>query len=139
MSAVTAGGDAARRSHAPSNGKNTGAVALRLPNPRYLGPMRIFSGSIAVRPSGRRGVSSAAGVVVGLIALLRLYILVLETFLWDKPAGLGAFGQTQTATACKVLAAKQEFDNGYLAAGWLWGLSPGAEDRSVRVFSCAAY
>ena len=78
-------------------------------------------------------------MVVDLIALLRLYVLVLEMFVWDKPAGLRAFGQTQTATACKVLAAKQELDNGYLAAGLLWGLSPGAEDRSVRVFSCAAY
>jgi putative membrane protein len=31
-------------------------------------------------------------LLVGLIAVLHVYILVLEMFLWDKPAGLKAFG-----------------------------------------------
>ena len=39
-------------------------------------------------------------------------------FLWDKPAGLRAFGQTQeAATATKVLASSQGLYNGFLAAG----------------------
>ncbi|WP_413815120.1 DUF1304 family protein, partial [Desulfosarcina sp.] len=41
--------------------------------------------------------STIANIVVGLIALVHVYILVLEMFLWDKPAGLRAFGQTQEA------------------------------------------
>lgn len=47
-----------------------------------------------------------ASIVIGLIALLHVYILVLEMFLWDKPFGLRAFGQTkEAATASKALAA----------------------------------
>ena len=37
--------------------------------------------------------STAANVVVGLIALVHVYIMILEMFLWDKPYGLRAFGQ----------------------------------------------
>ena len=55
---------------------------------------------------------------VGLIALLHVYFLVLEMFLWDKPAGLRAFRMTQEqAAASKVLAANQGLYNGFLAAG----------------------
>jgi putative membrane protein len=80
-------------------------------------------------------VSTIANIVVGLIALLHVYILVLEMFLWDKPAGLRAFGQTQeAATATKVLASSQGLYNGFLAAGLFWGLSLGAVDTGVKVF-----
>lgn len=79
--------------------------------------------------------SLIANIVVGLIALLHVYILVLEMFLWDKPAGLRAFGQTQeAATATKVLAANQGLYNGFLAAGLFWGLSLGAGGLGVKVF-----
>ncbi len=79
--------------------------------------------------------SNIANVVVGLIALLHVHILVLEMFLWDKPAGLRAFGQTQAAaTASKVLAANQGLYNGFLAAGLFWGLSLGAGGTSIKVF-----
>lgn len=79
--------------------------------------------------------STAANIVVALIALVHVYILVLEMFLWDKPAGLRAFGQTQAAaTASKVLAANQGLYNGFLAAGLFWGLSLGAAGTSVKVF-----
>ena len=37
----------------------------------------------------------AANAVVAIVALLHVYILVLEMFLWDKPAGLRAFGLGQ--------------------------------------------
>ena len=67
--------------------------------------------------------SLAANAVVALIGLLHVYILVLEMFLWDKPAGRRAFGMTQEmATATKTLAANQGLYNGFLAAGLLWGL-----------------
>jgi putative membrane protein len=79
--------------------------------------------------------SNLANVVVGLIALLHVYFLVLEMFLWDKPAGLRAFGQTrEAAAASKVLAANQGLYNGFLAAGLFWGLSLGASGTSVKVF-----
>ena len=79
--------------------------------------------------------SIIADVVVGLVALIHVYILVLEMFLWDKPAGLRAFGQTKEAAASsKVLAANQGLYNGFLAAGLLWGLALGANGTSVKVF-----
>jgi len=77
----------------------------------------------------------AAGIVVALVAALHLYFLVLEMFLWDKPAGLRAFGQTlEAATASKVLAANQGLYNGFLAAGLLWGLLLGPDGFGVKVF-----
>ena len=82
--------------------------------------------------------STAANIVVALVALIHVYILVLEMFLWDKPAGLRAFGQTlQAATASKVLAANQGLYNGFLAAGLLWGLTLGAAGTGVKVFFLA--
>jgi putative membrane protein len=66
--------------------------------------------------------NTAANIVVALVGLLHVYILVLEMFLWDKPAGLRAFGQSkQAAAATKVLAANQGLYNGFLAAGLFWG------------------
>ena len=76
-----------------------------------------------------------ANVVVGLVALLHVYFLVLEMFLRDKPAGLRAFGQTkEAATASKVLAANQGLYNGFLAAGLFWGLTLGAGGTGIKVF-----
>lgn len=82
--------------------------------------------------------STLASVVVALVALVHVYILVLEMFLWDKPAGLRAFGQTrEAAAASKVLAANQGLYNGFLAAGLFWGLALGANGTSVKVFFLA--
>jgi putative membrane protein len=65
----------------------------------------------------------AANTVVAIVALLHLYFMVLEMFLWDQPAGLRAFGHTaEAAQASKVLAANQGLYNGFLAAGLAWGL-----------------
>lgn len=76
-----------------------------------------------------------ADAMVALIALLHVYILVLEMFLWDKPAGLRAFRQKQEfATATKVLAANQGLYNGFLAAGLFWGLWLGPAGFGVKVF-----
>lgn len=77
----------------------------------------------------------AANGVVALVALIHLYILVLEMFLWTKPTGLRAFGLTpEKAADSKVLAANQGLYNGFLAAGLLWGLSLGAAGTGVKVF-----
>jgi putative membrane protein len=79
--------------------------------------------------------SILANIVVALIAVLHVYILVLEMFLWDKPVGLRAFGQTQAAaTASKVLAANQGLYNGFLAAGLFWGLLLGNEGHAIKLF-----
>ena len=79
--------------------------------------------------------SLIANVVVGLVGLMHVYILVLEMFLWEKPAGLRAFGQTPaSAAATKVLAANQGLYNGFLAAGLFWGLYLGPEGFGVKVF-----
>ena len=76
-----------------------------------------------------------ANIVIGAIALLHLCILVLEMFLWEKPAGLRAFGLTrEAARSTRVLAANQGLYNGFLAAGLLWGLSLGDDGTSVKVF-----
>ena len=76
-----------------------------------------------------------ANIVIGVVALLHVYFLVLEMFLWDKPAGLRAFGQTlEAAKASKVLAANQGLYNGFLAAGLLWGLMLGPSGTSVKAF-----
>ncbi len=64
----------------------------------------------------------AAHAVAALIALLHIYILILEMFLWDKPAGLKAFRNTpERAADTKVMAANQGLYNGFLAAGLLLG------------------
>lgn len=64
-----------------------------------------------------------ATILVALVALLHLYILVLEMFLWTGPRGQKAFGLTpEFALATKALAANQGLYNGFLAAGLIWGL-----------------
>jgi putative membrane protein len=79
--------------------------------------------------------STAANVVIALIALLHVYILVLEMFLWDKPKGLRAFNMTpEKAQATKVLAANQGLYNGFLAAGLIWGLALGPDGTGVKTF-----
>lgn len=77
----------------------------------------------------------AANIVIALVALLHVYFLVLEMFLWDKPLGLRVFRQTkEAATASKVLAANQGLYNGFLAAGLFWGLSLGDAGTSIKIF-----
>ena len=80
----------------------------------------------------------AADLVVALVALLHVWFLVLEMFLWDKPLGLKTFRHSAAeAAASNVLAANQGLYNGFLAAGLLWGLSMGAAGTSVKVFFLA--
>jgi putative membrane protein len=77
----------------------------------------------------------AASIIIALVALLHLYFLVLEMFLWDKPAGLKAFRLTpEQAASTKVLAANQGLYNGFLAAGLIWGLSLGDAGAHIQVF-----
>jgi len=76
-----------------------------------------------------------ADVLVGLVALLHLYFLVLEMFLWTKPIGLKVFRNTpEKAQTTKVLAANQGLYNGFLVAGLVWGLTLGAAGLDIKVF-----
>ena len=75
-------------------------------------------------------------VLVGLVAALHAYFLVLEMFLWTTPRTRAAFGTTaEFAEASKPLAANQGLYNGFLAAGLVYGMI--AEDPvgfAMRVF-----
>lgn len=62
-------------------------------------------------------------ILIGLIAILHVYILILEMFLWDKPTGLKAFGNNlEKAKLTKIMAQNQGLYNGFLAAGLFWAL-----------------
>ncbi|MFI5374360.1 MAG: DUF1304 domain-containing protein [Candidatus Rokuibacteriota bacterium] len=77
----------------------------------------------------------AANVLVALVALVHLYFLVLEMFLWNTPKGRRTFGLTpEFAAASRTLAANQGLYNGFLAAGLGWGLALGADGVGVQVF-----
>lgn len=67
--------------------------------------------------------SLIAPILVALVALLHIYIMILEMFLWTGPRGQKAFGLTpEFALATKSLAANQGLYNGFLAAGLIWSL-----------------
>ncbi|MET9698866.1 DUF1304 domain-containing protein [Streptomyces sp. NPDC006529] len=66
---------------------------------------------------------TTAQVLVGLVALLHTYILVLEMFLWERAPGRSLSGfDAAMAKATAPLAANQGLYNGFLAAGLVWGL-----------------
>ena len=72
-------------------------------------------------------------VLVALVALIHVYILVLEMFLWTTPRGQRAFGLTpEFAQQTRVLGLNQGLYNGFLAAGLAWGLI--ADDLGAKVF-----
>lgn len=65
-----------------------------------------------------------ANILIGIVAALHTYFLVLEMFLWTKPLGLKTFRQSQQkADDSAVLAANKGLYNGFLAAGLIWGLT----------------
>ena len=77
-------------------------------------------------------------VLVGLVAVLHLYFLVLEMFLWTRPLGMKTFRNTpEKAQTTRVLAANQGLYNGFLAAGLFWGLWLGADGFGVKAFFLA--
>lgn len=75
-------------------------------------------------------------VLATLLALLHVYILVLEMFFWNKPLGLKTFNLTQElADATVTLAANQGLYNGFLSAGLFWGLF--TSNRLFKIFFLA--
>jgi putative membrane protein len=74
-------------------------------------------------------------ILTGVVALIHVYILILEMFLWDKPQGMKAFGTTAAfAAESKTLAANQGLYNGFLAAGLIWGIWLGEAGDPIKVF-----
>ena len=64
-----------------------------------------------------------AQLMIAAIALLHVYILILEMFYWDKAVGMRAFGHNaEKAKITKVNAQNQGLYNGFLAAGLFWSL-----------------
>ena len=116
-----------------------------------VGPWQALLETLILECKKRRGVATTmpfqpleraimkkiATALTVLVALEHIYILVLEMFLWTKPAGLRAFGLTpEFAQQTAVLAANQGLYNGFLAAGLI--LEPHAttgRHPSSRVFS----
>jgi putative membrane protein len=75
--------------------------------------------------------------LVVLVALLPLYFLVLEMFLWTRPLGLKTFRNTPgKAEATRVLAANQGLYNGFLAAGLLYGVATGSREFCLFFLAC---
>ncbi|MGZ3694176.1 MAG: DUF1304 domain-containing protein [Bdellovibrionota bacterium] len=62
-------------------------------------------------------------ILIALVALLHAYFLLLEMFLWTKPAGRRAFGLSAAEAASTAkLAANQGLYNGFLVGGLVWAL-----------------
>jgi len=81
--------------------------------------------------------STVAIALVVLVALLHLYFLVLEMFLWTRPPGLKTFRNTpEKAAITRVLAANQGLYNGFLAAGLLYGAATGSREFVLFFLAC---
>ncbi|MES1242375.1 MAG: DUF1304 domain-containing protein [Acidobacteriota bacterium] len=77
----------------------------------------------------------AAQVAVLVVALLHLYFLALEMFLWNKPLGRKIFRLTpEFAQQSAGLAANQGLYNGFLAAGLVWSVVAGAMSFPLKLF-----
>jgi putative membrane protein len=79
--------------------------------------------------------TTAAAVLAAIVALLHLYFLVLESFLWTHPLGRKTFRLSEAdAATTRTLAMNQGLYNGFLAAGLVWSLVPGPMSFPLRVF-----
>jgi putative membrane protein len=75
-----------------------------------------------------------ANLLVALVAVLHIYFLILEMFLWTKPLGLKTFRNSlEKASDSAVLAANQGLYNGFLAAGLVWGLVQGTPAFAFQI------
>jgi putative membrane protein len=91
--------------------------------------------STAPAASSEHAMSLVANVLIVLIALLHLWFLILEMFLWTRPSGRRAFGLSEEfAEQSRALAANQGLYNGFLAAGLIWGVWLGPAGLAIKVF-----
>jgi putative membrane protein len=81
-----------------------------------------------------------AVVLIAVVALLHLYFLVLEMFLWRTRARRIFRMSAEKADATAQLAGNQGLYNGFLAAGLLWALLSGPDlaPRATFFLLCVA-
>jgi putative membrane protein len=83
--------------------------------------------------------STLALSLIALVALLHLYFLVLEMFLWTRPLGRKVFRMSpEKAEMTKVLAANQGLYNGFLVAGLVWSILAQRVDVATFFLACVA-
>lgn len=77
-------------------------------------------------------------IFVGIVALIHIYIVYLEMFLWTTKKGIKAFGlkNKEFAIETKVLAANQGLYNGFLVAGLLWAIYSQNSDIAFFFLGC---
>ncbi|MBA6156137.1 DUF1304 domain-containing protein [Tenacibaculum sp. S7007] len=77
-------------------------------------------------------------IFIGLVAIIHIYIVVLEMVLWTKPKGIKTFGlkSKEFADETKVLAANQGLYNGFLAAGLIWSMLSQKTDVAIFFLGC---
>ena len=76
-----------------------------------------------------------ATILTALVALIHLYIVILEMVLWTTPRGRAASGLTEEfALRTKTLAANQGLYNAFLVAGLAWGLWLGPAGFTIKLF-----
>lgn len=77
-------------------------------------------------------------IIILFVAIIHIYILILEMFLWTSKQGKRAFGlkSKEFAEETKVLAANQGLYNGFLAAGLIWSLIIEEFDIATFFLSC---
>ena len=81
--------------------------------------------------------STLALSLIALVALLHLYFLVLEMFLWTRPLGRKVFRMSpEKAETTKVLAANQGLYNGFLVAGLVWSILAQRVDVATFFLAC---
>ena len=81
----------------------------------------------------------AASIAVSAVAVLHLAFLVVEMFLWPKPAGRRIFGLSKEFSGqSATLAANMGLYNGFIAAGLLWSqfAVPPLPDMTVFLLCC---
>ena len=80
---------------------------------------------------------TSSTIMILLVAILHIYFLVLEMFLWNHPIGYKTFATTpEFATASATLAMNQGLYNGFLAAGLIFGLVKNNLSFKVFFLSC---
>ena len=80
--------------------------------------------------------TTASTVIAGVVAVLHVYFMVLEMFLWATPFGAKTFGRPLAEMQqTRALAANQGLYNGFLAAGLVWSIVQ--PSHAVRVFFLA--
>lgn len=77
-------------------------------------------------------------LLIGVVALLHAWFLVLEMFLWRTRARRAFALTAEQAESTAVLAQNQGLYNGFLAAGLVWALVSGAElvPRATFFLAC---